>query len=195
MATEWPAQHRLGRAPQATPQWICCARQIAVARSGSPDPNRRGGFIDLTGRPLAEDHAGDPGRGAVTIGLHARQQADDQHDGIESELLREIDHVRPRSEIADRPGDRRIELGDIASLKPMGRLIPVNRSREPCRLRPAALLILPRACIIGLGISKASIDGAAALARTRIAVRGVGSATLRVAGTAASWVAASSIRM
>src|SRR5262249_42793345 len=62
-------------------------------------------------------------------------------------------------------------------------------------LRPAALLILPRACIIGLGISKASIDGAAALARTRIAVRGVGSATLRVAGTEASWVAASSIRM
>src|SRR5215510_14322281 len=103
------------------------------ARRSSPDPSRRGGFIDLAARPLAEDRARNPGGRAVVAGLHARQQANDEHERIESELLGELDDLRASGKIADRLRDRGIEFGEVTSLKPMGRLIPVDIEREPSR--------------------------------------------------------------
>src|SRR5262245_6617422 len=103
------------------------------ARSSSHDPSRRGGFIDLAARPLAEDRARDPRGRAAAIGLHARQQADDQHERIESELLGELNDLQACCKIADRLRDRRIEFGELACLKSMGRLIPVDRLWEARR--------------------------------------------------------------
>jgi hypothetical protein len=85
------------------------------------------------GGPLPEDRAGDPGSGAVVIGLFVRQEADEQHEWIESELLGELSDLRASGKIADRPRDRWIEISESACLKPMGRLVPADSVSETSR--------------------------------------------------------------